>query len=175
MIDEARFTLTVATPDERPLIEGLMQFYIYDFSEMEPPGGAGFELDETGRFAPYPHLDRYWSEPDRIPLILRVGGHPAGFALINSHSHRDDGYVQQSMGEFFLARKHRGAGLADRALHQILARWPGRWEIAIAQRNARALAFWPRAIKAAPNVSQIEEIQGDGTHWTGPIWTFVAG
>jgi predicted acetyltransferase len=175
MTDEPAFTLTVAKPEERPLIDGLFQFYVYDFSELEPPGSTGFELDEAGRFAPYPYLDRYWSEPDRIPLILRVGGHPAGFALINSHSHRDDGFVQRNMGEFFLARKHRGQGLADRAVREILARYPGHWEIAIAQRNARAMAFWPRAIKAAPNVVDVEELQGDGTHWRGPIWTFLAG
>lgn len=175
MTVEPAWSLTVATAEERPLIEGLFQFYVYDFSEMEPRGSANFELDEQGRFPPYPHLAGYWSEPDRIPLIIRVNGHPAGFALINSHSHRDDGHVERNMGEFFLARKHRGQGLADRVLHDILARWPGRWEIAIAQRNARALVFWPRAIKAAPNVSRVEEIQGDGTHWTGPIWTFVAG
>ncbi len=173
MTAEPSFTLTEASPDERSLIEGLMQFYIYDFSEMEPPGSTGFELSETGRFAPYP-LDSYWSDPSRVPLLLRVGGHPAGFALLNSHSHRDDGHVERNMGEFFLARKHRGQGLADRVLHDILARYPGRWEIAIAQRNARAIVFWPRAIKAAANVSEIEEVQGDGTHWTGPIWTFVA-
>ncbi|MDQ0464451.1 putative acetyltransferase [Caulobacter ginsengisoli] len=174
MTAEAAFTLTLARPEEAPLLEGLMQFYIYDFSEMEPPGSTGFELDGTGRFEPYPYLDRYWSEEGRIPLILRVDGHPAGFALINSHSHRDDGHVERNMGEFFVARKHRGRGLADWALHEILARYPGRWEIAIAQRNARAIVFWPRAIKAAGNVSEIEEIQGDGIHWTGPIWTFVA-
>jgi predicted acetyltransferase len=174
MTGDLHYSLTVATPEDRPLLEGLMQFYIYDFSELEPPGSTGFELDDEGRFAPYPYLDSYWSDPTRIPLIIRAGGHPAGFALINSHSHRDDGHVERNMGEFFLARKHRGQGLADRVLHEILARWPGRWEIAIAQRNHRALAFWPRAIKAAPNVSQVEEIQGDGTHWTGPIWTFVA-
>jgi predicted acetyltransferase len=167
-------TVTLAEPGDRPLIEGMFQFYVYDFSEMEPAGSAGFELDETGRFEPYPQLDSYWREEDRIPLILRRDGYPAGFALINSHSHRDDGHVERNMGEFFVARKHRGKGLADLAVAEILRRYPGHWEIAIAQRNIRALAFWPRAIKAAANVRDIEVVPGDGTHWTGPIWSFRA-
>jgi predicted acetyltransferase len=163
-----------ATPQDRALIEGLMQFYIYDFSEMEPPASPSFEFGPDGLFAPYPGLERYWAEADRHPLIIRVNGRVAGFALVNSHSHVDDGHVERNMGEFFLARKHRGRGAADEAVRQIFQRLPGHWEVAVARRNTRALSFWPRAIAAA-GARDIVKSEGDGVHWTGPIWSFEAG
>ena len=166
-------TVTPAAPGEKPLIEGLFQFYAYDFSELEPAGSADFAFNAEGRFEPYPYMDAYWSEPDRWPLLIRVGGEAAGFALVNTHSHRG-GVVERNMGEFWVARKHRRGGVGAQALHQILALHPGRWEVAVAERNTAAKAFWPRAIAAAPNVTGLERLEGDGEHWTGPIWTFAA-
>ena len=158
---------------DKPLIEGLFQFYVYDFSELEPPGSADFAFAADGRFAPYPYMDAYWSEPDRWPLLIRANGEPAGFALVNTHSHRG-GTVERNMGEFWVARKHRRGGVGGAALRQILALHPGRWEVAVAARNTAAQACGPRAIAAAPHVSGLERLEGDGAHWTGPIWTFRA-
>jgi len=166
-------TVSRATPAEKSLIEALAQFYIYDFSEMEPPGSADMEFDEEGGFGPLPGMDDYWREPGSHPLLIRSGGRPAGFALINTHSHRG-GAIERNMGEFFVARKHRRRGVATQAVNQVLSRLPGRWEIAVAERNLAAKAFWPRAISAALNVSDIRRHQGDGTLWTGPIWSFLA-
>ena len=174
-MDAAKRVVSVspAGPDDPRLIEGLMQFYIYDFSEMEPAGSANFEVEADGMFAAYPHLADYWSgqEADRHALVIRVNGAPAGFVLINGHSHHG-GTVEHNMAEFFVLRKHRGGGKANEALRQVLAMFPGQWEVAVAQRNARALAFWPRAIAAVEGVSNLTEAQGDGEHWTGPIWSF---
>lgn len=172
--DRPVVSVTLAGEAERPLIAGLSQFYIYDFSEMEPPGSINLEIEDGGAFGPLPDFDDYWREPGHYPLLIRVDGHPAGFALINAHSHRDGGPVERNMGEFFVARKHRRQGIAAEALHQVLAAYPGRWEAAVVQRNLAAQAFWPKAIAAAPNVSDLTRVEGDGEHWRGPIWTFVA-
>lgn len=168
-------TVIPAPVADRPLIESLFQFYIYDFSEMEPPGSTAFELDEAGRFGPYPGLDDYWNTEGFHPLLIRVDGHPAGFALVNTHSHRDGGEVERNMGEFFVARKHRRAGVATRAVRQVLGLYPGRWEVAVVERNTAAKSFWPRAIAAAPGVTGLTRTEGDGDHWRGPIWRFHAG
>ncbi len=165
-------TVSPATESDRALIDGLMQYYIYDFSEMEPAGSADFEVGADGRFAPYPYLSDYWRDADRHALMIRVGGAPAGFALVNAHSHRG-GKVERNMGEFFVLRKHRGHGAAAQAVAQVLALLPGQWEVAVARRNTRALTFWPRAIEAAC-VSGLRVAEGDGEHWTGPIWSFRA-
>jgi predicted acetyltransferase len=163
-----------AKPEEQPLLAGMLQFYFYDFSEMEPDGSPDMEFDPQGQFGAYLYLPDYWREAGRIPLIIRRGGHPVGFALLNQHSHRDGAHVERNMAEFFVARKHRRHGVASQALRLILAAYPGRWEVAVVARNKGGLAFWPRAIEAAPNVSDIVRHEGDGQHWTGPIWSFLA-
>ena len=44
----------------QPLIEALAQFYIYDFSEMEPSCSTDFEFNDKGGFGRLPHIDDYW-------------------------------------------------------------------------------------------------------------------
>lgn len=165
-------TVTPATEGDRAVIAGLMQFYIYDFSEMEPPGSTGFDVRADGLFGPFPGLDDYWTAEDRWPLLLKLGEANVGFALVNQVSHRDGGFAHRNMAEFFLMRQHRHGGLAASAAAQVFAMFPGRWEVAVVARNRRALSFWPRAIEAA-GVRDLEKLEGDGVHWTGPIWTFT--
>ncbi|WP_304217139.1 GNAT family N-acetyltransferase [Phenylobacterium aquaticum] len=162
-----------ASAAERPLIAGLANFYIYDFSELEPAESDRFEFDPHGGLGDLPHLDDYFTAPDRAALLILADERPIGFALLNTQSHRG-GHVERNMGEFFIARKHRRGGRGAEAVRQILALHPGRWEVAVAARNLAAKAFWPRAIAGAANVSGLERLEGDGEHWTGPIWTFQA-
>ena len=77
------------------------------------------------------------------------------------------------MGEFFVVRQHRRHGVATEAVQQVLSLYRGRWEVAVAERNVAAKAFWPKAIASAPNVSGIQRLEGDGVLWRGPIWTFL--
>lgn len=172
-IEQQSETVSVepARTDERCLIEGLFQFYAYDFSEFSARGSL--EFDANGRISIDPGLDAYWRDPERWPLIIRAGEQVAGFALLNTHSHRG-GRVERNMAEFFVARRFRRRGVATAAVHQIFRLHPGDWEVAVAAANAAALAFWPRAIESAPNVSRVTRLEGDGEHWTGPIWSFAA-
>jgi len=174
MAARADVSVGPAACGERALLENLFQFYVYDFSEFAALETAGFAFAADGRFASYPWFDDYWRDPDRWPLLIRAAGELAGFALVNTHSHRG-GSVERNMAEFFVARRYRRGGIATAALHLILAAHPGRWEVAVGERNAAALAFWPRAIAAAPNVSGFVTVAGDGEHWRGPIHCFRAG
>lgn len=167
-------TVRVATASEKPLIDGLMQFYIYDWSEMEPPESTAFDVGANGLFAPFPGLADYWTTPDHVPLLIQLGAATVGFALLNTHSHLTGSAIARNMAEFFVMRQHRRQGVAMAAVGRILAAYPGDWEIAIATRNVKAIAFWPRAIGAAANVRDLREAQGDGAHWNGPIWCFRA-
>ena len=162
--------VTRAGPDRRALIEGMTPFYIYDFSEFEPADSDRFEFNAEHRFDPYP-LDPYWREPDHVPLIIEAGGRSAGFALINAVAH-SGGVCDHSMAEFFVMRKHRRGGVGARAVAQILPMFPGRWEIAIARRNAQALGFWPRAVGALDCVRGLRTLEMDSDLWRGPILQF---
>ena len=173
-VDEATVSVTLASDFERTLIERLSQFYIYDFSEMEPPSSSQMEFSDQGDYLPLIELETYWRIQGFHPLMIRVKDRLAGFALINTLS-RHGGRTEHNMAEFFIARKHRRRGVATEAVRQTLARYPGRWEIAVAERNLVARAFWPRAIAAAPDVSELVQLDGDGGRWRGPIWSFRSG
>jgi predicted acetyltransferase len=166
-------TLRPATTADRALIESLMQFYTYDFSEFAR-NPDDFRFNEKGTFEPYPYLDQYFSDPNCWPLLIYSLDTIAGFALVNQHSHLTGGAVERNMGEFFVGRPFRRNGVATAAFHKVLELHPGQWEVAVALKNAPARNFWPRAIAAAPNVSDIEQVDGDGEHWIGPIWSFKA-
>ena len=113
----SRVVVRLARASERPLLEGLFQFYAYDFSEMEPSGSAAFEVDAAGRFAPYPHMGEYWSAADRWPLLIELDAQAVGFAFVNTLSHRGDS-VERNMAEFFVVRKHRRRGVAAAAMQR---------------------------------------------------------
>jgi len=171
-MEDRHIEVALAGEAERRLIEGLAQFYIYDFSEFELLDSHDFEPGADGRFEPVPHMDSYWREASRYPLLIRRGGAPVGFALIDAVAHSGLP-VDRNMAEFFVMRKHRRAGVASAAVRMILSRWPGRWEIAVAERNSGARAFWPAAVAATPGVRDLTTLEGDGVRWSGPILRFT--
>jgi predicted acetyltransferase len=171
--DDETVNVSLASGAERTSIERLLQFYIYDFSELEPPGSDDLEFDDQGSYAPFSGIESYWRVDGFRPLLIRVKERLAGFALINTSS-RASGRVDHNVAEFFVARKYRRCGVATEAVRQVLVRYPGHWEIAVAERNVAARVFWPHAIGAAQNVSQLVHLAGDGKHWRGRIWSFRA-
>ncbi|MCX7357168.1 MAG: GNAT family N-acetyltransferase [Alphaproteobacteria bacterium] len=166
---ETPVQITLATNEQRDVVARLMQFYIYDFTELLAPKKVP-HLNTTGSFDAYPGLDAYWSDPDHAAWVIYVGEQLAGFALLNKHSHVSRP-VDFNMAEFFVARPFRRRGVARAAFHQLLRRHAGSWEVAIGAYNKPAQDFWPRAITAA-NVSELETLQGDGVAWTGTILRF---
>ena len=165
--------IALARVDERDLIANLFQLYTHDFSEFWAGRPEG-ELQDEGRFADYPYLPDYWSEPDYIPLIFRIGGRPVGFALVNNHSHSGLP-VDRNVAEFFIVRKHRRGGTGAAAARGVFSLYPGAWEAAVARKNTGALAFWRKVVAGHPIVSEIEEADYRTDHWDGPIIRFRIG
>ena len=170
---QPRVAVSPARAVERTLIEGLFQFYAHDFSEFAAPESTAFEFNEAGRFFDYPHMDTYWRDAERWPLLIRIDARVAGFALVNTLSHCGEA-IDRNMAEFFVARHYRRHGNASEAARLIFEMHPGRWEVAVAVRNLPAISFWPKAIGHAPNVSQIRQREQSDERWRGPIWHFHA-
>jgi predicted acetyltransferase len=161
--------LSLARPDQRPVLANLMQLYIHDFSEFLVGRPLG-ELEDDGRFSPYP-LDPYWQDEGCLPLLLRRDGRLVGFALLNRQSHSGQ-EVERNVAEFFVARKYRRSGVGTAAVHALFDRYPGLWETAVARRNVGALAFWRRAITGHPRVSRVEQLDLQTAAWNGPLFRF---
>lgn len=171
VVDAESVSVRVAGSCERRLIECLIEFYVYEFSQVEPPCSIHIESADQDCYPPFANLDRYWRIEGFHPLLIRVEERLAGFALINTHSRRGE-KVELNMAEFFIAREHRRRGVATEAAREILVQFPGRWEIAVAEHNVAAKMFWSRTLAAAPSVNRLVRHEGDGKHWRGPIWSF---
>jgi len=162
----------VATlPEDRVALANMMQLYSHDFSELWTGGPRG-ELGADGLFTAYP-LDAWWREPDHIPLLVKVGGFLAGFALLDRMSHTGQP-LDRNLAEFFIVRKHRRSGVGAAAARAIFNRYPGRWETAVARANHGALAFWHAAIE--PLADEMELVDVESALWDGPVLRFrIAG
>ena len=147
-----------ARPEERPLIEGLFQFYVHDFSELYPDTAVGWEFDANGRLGPYEEMESYWRDTDRAAYLIEVDGRTAGFALVNAHSHRGEP-IDHAMAEFFIVRQFRRSGVGHKASRSIFTANPGRWELAIAAPNAAARAFWPKAVLDTLGVGAFQAVK----------------
>ena len=162
----ADVTLHFAEPEQKPVLENLFQLYTHDFSDFWA-GREDGELQEDGRFPQYIHLDSYWTEADRTPILIRVEGFLAGFALINDVSHSGLP-VDHAVAEFWVARKHRRFGVGLAAAVKILGHRPGQWEMAVARANSAALPFW-RRVAAEVAGPHVEEVDRNNDLWNGPI------
>jgi predicted acetyltransferase len=164
--------LEVASPEHQSVLENLFQLYTHDFSEHWAGTPRG-ELDEQGRFPPYP-LEPYWQDETRVPLLLRREGHLVGLALLDRSSHAGR-TVDRNIAEFFIARKHRRGGVGRAAVHAIFERYPGLWETSVARKNVAALAFWRRVIASHPSVADLEERDMHDATWNGPVLCYRVG
>jgi len=163
-------TIERAGPEARGTLANLFQFYTYDFTE-QWAGEARGELQEDGLFPAYPYLDAYWSEPRREPFLIRADGHLAGFVLINDHSHSGMP-LDFAVAEFFVVRKHRRGGVGRAAALAAIRPRPGQWELAVARKNAGALAFWRGVAAEASADGAFDEIRQQDDRWNGQILRF---
>ncbi|APX33444.1 hypothetical protein BH708_12765 [Brachybacterium sp. P6-10-X1] len=129
-------TVTAAAGEEFALLERLLQLYLHDVSEH-----AGYDVDEAGSYR-YAWLGAYRHDADRHAFILRVEGHPAGFALVRAGE-------PTRMAEFFVLRKYRRGGVGTLAARDLIAMFPGTWSITQLATNRDATEFWRRAIPAS--------------------------
>lgn len=85
-----------ATLEEKEILNNLMQFYMYDFSEY-----MDLHLEENGKFNDYP-LNDYWTEASNFPYLLTLNEKNAGFVLVKLKNRDDDLYF--SIAEFFIIK-----------------------------------------------------------------------
>ena len=157
-----------ATAAETSVVANMMQLYIHDFSEFwfDQPQG---DVEANGLYALPDNLQSYWDDPDRVALLVKLTGTIVGFAMLNVHAHSGKP-VDWNMGEFFILRKYRRAGIGTAAAQAIFANFPGRWETAVARRNVGAQIFWQRQ---AEDHGAFEGLDLRTTEWNGPIFRFT--
>ena len=159
-----KIEVAVAAHRDRPALERLFQLYLHDFTEFDPR-----DVGDDGLYD-QPGLAGYWSEPGRVPLLIRVDGRLAGFALVSPHSPSGRG-ADRSIAEFFVTRMHRRSGVGRAAATMVFDRLPGTWEVAQIAANTPAQAFW-RAVIGAYTGGVYEDLPHGSPSWNGPIQRF---
>ena len=124
---------------DRSWIATVFRDYIDDLNPMAT--GIFPVLGEVGHREP-DQVARWFGDPNAFPLVIAHSQAPVGFAMVA----RVAGPADYRMGEFFIARSHRGLGLGRGAVQLILDRFAGRWEINEYQRNPNAVKFWRRVV-----------------------------
>ncbi len=148
-----------ATPAEHPLLRNLYPLYLHDLSEY----GAGYQLDEQGRWQP-DYLPTWLSGfPEVHPLLLRHEGRTVGFAFVGQAPFP---YMTRGrdfrMSEFFILRGERRHGLGRLAARAVFDRFRGLWEVSQLPGNRAAIAFW-RGVISEYTGGDFQDTRVDGS------------
>jgi len=165
--------IDIATADERPILENLVQLYIHDFSELFA-GTPRADLGADGRYPVDIPIGNWWLIVDHIPLLIRFHGKLAGFILLNATTH-SGAAADRNIAEFFVVRKYRRLGLGRAAAQAVFSRYPGRWEAAVMRANTGARDFWQRTISTHPALTQFNAAERSHFTWAGTIFRFDIG
>jgi predicted acetyltransferase len=129
-----------SSQDDRSWIALVFRDYMDDLDPMST--GIFPVLGEVGHREP-DQVARWFGDPNAFPLLIAQSQLPVGFAMVARATTAGADY---RMGEFFIARGHRGLGVGRGAVQLILDRFAGRWEITEYQRNPIAVKFWRQVV-----------------------------
>ena len=135
------WTLSPLAEAERPLLERLSEFYLYDYTDF-----TDWDVGEDGRFAREAWGHGLWARSGRHALLLRVAGKPAGFAIVDERSPLQGGEDRRYVAEFFVLRKYRRRGYGAAMARAVFDRFPGGWHVLQMRDNRAAQSFWRRVI-----------------------------
>jgi predicted acetyltransferase len=132
-----KYRLYSAADSDKAIVENLMQYYIYDFTEFNDD-----KVNGQGRFNDYPYFENYWTEEGRFPYLINVKGEYAGFVFVRYDASEE----HFSMAEFFIMKKFRRSGLGKKIAHNVFQLHSGKWEVLQMEKNKPAQSFWRKVI-----------------------------
>ena len=168
--------------DGGTFLRNVWPMYVHELSGF---GADFYHLDAVGRWQP--DLAEQWSaritpadnlrdvhshdhaeQPFQRGHVIRVAAERVGFVCVGVRPFRymPDGF-DYTIAELFVVHRYRGAGAAQQAVGAVLRRYPGRGHLRAIRGNARAIAFWRRALPAL-GVRQLSEAQEPDEL----VWTF---
>lgn len=150
---------------DKPILEHLMQLYLYDFSQFERA-----DVNDRGLYE-YGYLESYWEEDQRHAFLIFVDRCIAGFVLVNKVVFLPENKDANAIAEFFVMRKYRRMGVGKSVAFKIFDKFPGKWEVQETKRNVSAQKFWRRVIAEYTNGRYAEKIPENKPH-IGAIQSF---
>ncbi|MFJ6705507.1 MULTISPECIES: GNAT family N-acetyltransferase [unclassified Streptomyces] len=135
-----------ASAEDRPVVERLWLMFRHDLSEFHallPRPDGTFRAER---------VEDAFTSAGWAPYLFESHGQPAGFAFVRGL----DAPVRV-LNSFFVVRGARRAGLGLRTARAVLARHPGRWEVAFQYENPGAVCFWRRVAAEVAGEAWTEE------------------
>jgi predicted acetyltransferase len=149
----AQVSIRHAADADRPVIERLLELYLYDLAEVH-----SFPIGPDGRYR-YERLDEFWHHP----YLLFSGDDIAGFALVIERCPITGREPCFFMAEFFVLRPYRRRGFGTEAARKVLAAHRGLWHVAVMATNPPAMSFWQKL--AAPFRGEARHLTHEGEAW----------
>lgn len=152
-----------ARPEDFPALGQMLELYQYELSDLWDQ-----DLDDQGRFG-Y-DLSRHRQAERFFAHVLRVGSHPAGFALVAPAAvTQQEGFW---MEQFFVLRKYRRAGHGLALARHVFQHHPGPWEVGQMPGNTAARQFWRRVV-AHLTQGRYGEVEVTDGWWQGTVQRFT--
>ena len=134
------FILLKASEEHKIVMQNLMQYYIYDFSEY-----IKYDVEDNGLFASYSNLMDYWEEDNKkFPYVIKMNDKYVGFVLVKLINSIDRNYF--SIAEFFILKKYRREGIGKAIAIEVFDLHKGQWEVYQKNSNEPAQIFWNKVI-----------------------------
>jgi len=129
--------LLTVTPQQKQVLQNLLQLYIYDFSEF-----VRIDVKANGLYT-YKHFDDYFADSNRFAYLIKADGKYIGFVLVRWME--AEGYF--SVAEFFVMKRYRRCGIGRAIAMQVFDKHKGRWQIRQMAGNKPAQQFWHSVIE----------------------------
>jgi len=138
--------LRLATPPDRPIVERLWLMFRHDLSEF-----TGQLPNPDGTFRSE-RVEAAFTDPGWAAYLLLNDGRPAGLALIRGLTSRT-----RTLNSFFVVRGARRTGIGLRAVSELVAQYPGPWQVAFQDANVTAVRFWRRVAQEIAGTAWTQE------------------
>ena len=155
-------TFRIAQWQDKSVLSRLLELYQYDLSEVWPQ-----TLNSHGEYGFA--VDRYLRNPMLRAYLFQVDGSYAGFGLVDPDVTLPEN--QYWMGQFFVMKRYRRAGVGSRGARFIFDSLPGKWEVGQMALNLPARAFWRRTIAEYTHGRFVEHELHD-ERWDGFLQCF---
>src|SRR5262249_56259754 len=108
-----KIELRQARSHEFPILERLMQLYLYDFAVID-----NWPIADDGRYGNAATIEGFWKDPQMMSFFVRVDGVLAGFVLVRNGAYFA-GEGTRDISEFFVLRPHPRRGLSTQAAPRV--------------------------------------------------------
>ncbi len=145
-----------ASQSDRLWIGSIYREYLDDLAAQST--GIFPVLGEVGHREP-DQVARWFGDRNSFPLVILKTTERVGFAMVARSPHQPRAPLPEyRMAEFFVTRASRRLGVGSLAVHLILNRFAGRWEITEYVRNPGAVSFWRRVVAGYTRGSYEERV-----------------